>query len=555
MKNIKYILLYVLSFTFVFWSCDSEDDLVEEINNENPLPQEDDPDAGDADFNNYIAVGNSLTSGFADAALYPEGQQFSFPSILASQLQLAGGGEFVYPDVTSGNGFGSVAGDGSILGKSFIDLNTALAAIAGAPDVEISDAIQFTEGEPLSTSSNTGASLNNFGVTGARVVDLAVPGYGSANPFFGAFQSSATASILNDAVSANGSFFTLWIGNSDVLGYGRTGGVAGESFNPSNPNTLTDAGTFTAALSGTLDALSANGAEGVILNVPPLTIIPFFQTVTELSGGINLIPLDEPTAAAVNAAYNDPAEGYNPGLDAAVLLGEITQEEADLRKIEFAAGNNPPVITDESLTEADISAAFALPPGSIVLPKLRQAKVDPATGSTDLFPLTALGEIGSLADPNDPSSVVGVGVPVGDEFTLTLDEQTNVITAYATYNAIIQAQAEARPNIHLVDVGPIFADLFGLSAAQAAGLQLSAAAQAAADGELGIQVGSFDLVPLSLTQEGLFNSVFSTDGIHPNPRGAALIANEVIRKINSTYNASIPEADVLDFPSINVVIQ
>lgn len=545
MKNLKLLFIYLLGLMFIGVACDSEEDLIEERKTDNPLPTDPNYSTGSADFSNYIAVGNSLTAGFADAALYPEGQQFSFPNIIATQLQLAGGGEFVFPNITSGNGFGGVDGE-NIIGKSFIDLPTALAALGGDPNAEVSDAIQFTAGTALSESSNTGASLNNFGVPGSRLIDLSVAGYGASNPFFGKFQSSASASILGDAVSANGSFFTLWAGNNDVLGYAINGGAAGETFDPFNPATITDAATFSAALSGTLDALSANGAEGFVLNIPPITIIPFFQTVTTLSGGINLIPLTEQASVdALNAAYAD----YNDALDASAagLFGpnyQITPEEAALRKINWTLGANPPVLMDESLTDlTDINPALV---------NMRQAKVDPTTGATDLFPLTALAVIGTELVTGDPSTTVGTGVPIEDQYTLTLDEQTNVITAYATFNGIIAAEVASRPNIHLVDVGPVFANLFGLVSAQAAGLQLSQAAQASADGVIGIDVSGINLVPLDLSQELLFNSVFSTDGIHPNPRGAALIANEVIKSINSTYEATIPMADVLQYPAINV---
>lgn len=539
MKNFKNIFYCSLSLLIAGTACDSEDDLVNERIAENAVtPTE--YSAGSADFSNYISIGNSLTAGFSDAALYPEGQAFSYPNIIAGQLALSGGGSFVFPDITSGNGFGGVDGT-TIEGKSFIDIATALAAIAGDPDVAVADAIQTTTGTLLNTSSNTGANLNNFGVPGARLVDLGVAGYGAVNPFFGAFQTSAAASIIGDAVSADASFFSLWIGNNDVLGYAINGGAAGEVFDPVNPQTITDAGSFSAALTANLNALSAGGANGVILNIPPITLIPFFQTVTTLGGGINLIPIpNQPTADAVNAGY----AAYNANLDGLVGVppANLTQEEADYRKVQFSVGANPPVILDESLADLTVFNA--------ALVNMRQAKVAP-TGATDLFPLTALAVIGSLADPSNPASVYGVGVPIPDNFSLTLDEQTNVITAYATYNAIIAGQVAARPNITLVDVGPLFADAFGLVPAQAAGLQLSAEAQAAADGVLGINVGGFDLVPLSLSQEALFNSIWSSDGVHPNPRGAALIANEIIDVINSNYNATIPTVNPLDFPGIN----
>lgn len=542
MKKI-YNKLTILFFAAIVFACSTEDDLVEDwIEVNEPAV----PSAGNLDLSNYVAVGNSLTAGFADGALYPEGQDASFPNILAGQFLSAGGGTFVQPDISSGNGFGGLSG-AAARGKSFIDLPAALAAIAGTGS--FGDVIQFTEGSFLTASSSTGSSLNNFGVPGARVIDLGTAGYGFptvGNPFYNAFASDpTTSSILGDAVSANASFFTLWIGSNDVLGYATAGG-------DENISTITETADFQTAYGTVLASLTAGGAEGIVLNVPPVTIIPFFQTVTSLNGGVNVLPagsIDAATAGFLNSAsaYGE----YNAGLGAAIALSLIDATDSAYRAIQFNADiANAPVITDESLDVLDISAAFAAPAGTVVLPQIRQAKVLP-TGQSDLFPLTALSVIGTLADENNPNSVYGVGEPVPDASTFTMDEQVQAITAYATYNAIIEAIVSANPNVTLVDVRPLFADMYGLSAASATALQLGEDAIAAADGELGIEVGGINLVPLSLSQEELYNSVWSTDGVHPNARGAALIANEVIKAINATYGASIPEVNPLDYAPIN----
>ena len=52
---------------------------------------------GDADFSKYISLGNSLTSGYRDGALYSSGQNESYPSMIAAQMKLAGGGDFKQP--------------------------------------------------------------------------------------------------------------------------------------------------------------------------------------------------------------------------------------------------------------------------------------------------------------------------------------------------------------------------------------------------------------------------------------------------------------------------
>src|SRR5574343_366297 len=53
--------------------------------------------SGTADFTKYVSLGNSLTSGYRDGALYLDGQTESYPSMIAKQMTLAGGGSFSQP--------------------------------------------------------------------------------------------------------------------------------------------------------------------------------------------------------------------------------------------------------------------------------------------------------------------------------------------------------------------------------------------------------------------------------------------------------------------------
>ena len=147
---------------------------------------------------------------------------------------------------------------------------------------------------------------------------------------------------------------------------------------------------------------------------------------------------------------------------------------------------------------------------------------------------------------------------------LSRDEVQIVVAQRALINATIagvvaginqQAGAEV---ISLVDVQPAMADLAGLDPQTAAGLvdpslipgspfpaipalrEMANAAAARADGTLGIMIQGVNLAP-----DFSPNGVYSVDGIHPNPRGAALFGNEMIGVINARRGASIPSIDVL----------
>ena len=183
-------------------------------------------------------------------------------------------------------------------------------------------------------------------------------------------------------------------------------------------NDITNVNVYAQVFGGILQSLSAAGAtDGVVLNLPDVTKIPYFHVVPH-----NPIPLDAATAAAVNAAY----AAYNGGLLAAEAGTLITAEERARRTINFeASATNAVVIEDEDLT--DLSG--------LGLPPLRQATAE------DLMTLTSQFVIGTLADPNNPLSVNGVGVALTDQWVLTPEEQTKVINATNAFNATIEMMA------------------------------------------------------------------------------------------------------------------
>ncbi len=522
--------IYFLWVLLMFSACSSEDDLIDQRKEDNPEPTT--PtltgDPGTANFSKYVSIGNSLTAGLMDAALYTTGQISAFPNILAEQFKIEGigGGTFNQPDIAASNGFN-------------ISLNNDLANPAFGRfvlDLSIPGPVATSPGDPITPYNGDIAQLNNFGVPGARVIDAVFAGYGQANPFFGRFASSPSTSMLGDATAAQGTFFSVWLGGNDVLGWATSGGTApdGET-NPdvqaTNTATLTNINSFTQAYTAVINSLlSVPNAQGVAINLPSVTLLPYFRAVR-----YNPFTLDQASTSALNAGYQE----YNSGLDAAVLLGKITAEEAARRKIAFTEGpNNPIVMIDSALSEADISAATPAPEDTVLLPKLRQA--DP----TDLL----LFPIARVLGQDSGNGPYGLQQAAGDQHVLTLNEQIVLNTRLATFNAIIaQIVAATGGRVALVDINQIFANLAGLTPAQATQLGLSPEAIAAADGVRGMVVDGVNLQP-----DFSPNGIISTDGIHPNPKGHALIANEVIKVIESAFDADIPLVDTTPFRTVIV---
>ncbi len=243
-KNFKWLLL--VSLTFV--ACNNSDDAVADPNSTDGAPLT----AGSADFSKYVALGDSFAAGFSDNALFMEGQKNSYPNILAQQFALVGGGEFKIPFMNDNIG-GLLLGGAPIQGTRLYFDGSAPVSLPGIPTTEV-------------TSHLTG-SFNNMGVPGAKSFHLLASGYGDvanlatgqANPYFVRFASSAGTTVLADAIAQNPTFFSLWIGGNDELGYATAGGDA-------TVNPLTPPATFDTAYNAIISQLVAGGRKGVIAN-------------------------------------------------------------------------------------------------------------------------------------------------------------------------------------------------------------------------------------------------------------------------------------------------
>lgn len=497
----KKLMALLAAFGLFFSSCSDDDTPVD------PGPTEPEPEysSGSADFSNYVALGNSLTSGYSDGALFIDGQTASFPNMLSGAFAEAGGGDFTIPFMADNLG-GLFLGGIPLRGNRLIlDFTT------GSPvPVEV-------EGQGSTDVTNIlPGPFNNMGVPGAKSFHLVAPGYGNvdgvalglANPYFARFASSPGTSILQDALAQNPSFFTLWIGSQDLVGYAFAGGAGIDQTGNLDPSTyatedISDPNVVASVYNSLLEALTANGAKGVVANIPDVTNLPFFKVVP-----YNPIPLDQATADLVNGAY----AAYNGGLAQLQGLGVISAEEVARRTISFSAGEgNAVVILDEDLTD--------LTGFNPALINMRQATAE------DFMTLPSQTIIGTLADPNDPTSINGVAVPLDDQWVLTPEEQTSLKTAAVAYNQAIEALA-AQYGVPVVDANSYLNQL------ETEGIPLS-------DGSL-------------VTDEYGSGGGFSLDGIHLSPRGYALVANLFIEAIEAEYGAVLPRIEPLDFKGLYI---
>lgn len=347
------------------------------------------PSAGTANFKTYVALGNSITAGYADNALYYDGQMVSYANLLAMQMQMVGGGAFKQPLMPQGS-----VGVGSS-GNARLALSVVNGALAPKPVAPIGDLAA------LVTSVATSGPFNNMGVPGAQITTAVIPGYGNPgngggnyNPFFTRMTSQpATASMLSDAQAVQATFFTVFLGNNDVLGYAASGGE-GAALTPING----PAGVgFNASYDAVVEGLMQNGAKGALANLPNVTAAPYFTTVPYNA----LVLSSQAQVDGLNAAY-------------AQLIGAGTVKT-------FQLGANGFIIADPTA------------PGG------RRQMV--------------AGELVLLSVPQDSLKNAGWGsiVPIPGQYTLTTIEVGKINTATIAFNAKIKEVADNK-GLALVDV-------------------------------------------------------------------------------------------------------
>jgi len=492
--------------------------------------------AGEANFSKYVALGNSLTSGYRDNALFRSGQENSYPNMLAGLMKAAGGGEFKIPYMPNDiGGFTNIPG---FPGKLYLEINSE-----GVMAPKESNGVTALDFLP------NGGSYQNMGVPGAKSYHLIAPGYGnpaglqtnpvSANPYFVRFASSPSTSVIKDAVAQNPTFFTYWIGNNDVLGYATSGGVGVDHHETNNmkPETygssdISNVNVVKATINEGLKALvtSENKPKGAIANIPSVTAIPYFTTVpyAPLSPAN---PSFGPMIDELNATY----AGLNRVFDA---VG------APERKISFSkTAASPVVIKDKDLADlasvitnalknagydAGTAALFGMTYGQARQATAKDLLVltsSSVIGKVDVTRVAQLMSTGMTQEQAGKLSVVGVSFPMVDKYVLTEKETAKAEAAVLKYNAAILELANAY-NLAVVDT---YSEMKKLSSAS------------------GIKYYG-----QTYTTTFVSGGAFSLDGVHLTGNGYAIIANMFVDAINKKYHSTLRKVYPGAYPGIAI---
>lgn len=514
-KNFKWLLFASLAFV----ACNNDDEVVVEANSSDGKPLT----SGTANFSKYVALGNSLTAGFSDNALFIKGQEGSYTNVMAQQFKLVGGGEFKIPFMADNIGgllFGGQTnpafGSRLYLLLRQPPLRPVPMNVPGNPSTEV-----------FNPAIAAAGPYNNTGVPGAKSFHLLSPSYGNAaglaagtaNPYYVRFAPNGSTSVLAYAMSQTPTFFSLWIGNNDVLGYATSGG---DGSNPITPVTGAPGVGFDGTYTALVNTLTSAGAKGVVANIPYVTSIPFFKTVPHNPLSISVLGGGDVAigTATVNALN---AQLYGPLKQALTAFGA-----GDRINLLSTTVSNPLLMKDETLTNlsAQLTAAFTPSLGAQtaafygnVFGQARQAN------SSDLVLLTTQSAIGTAPvalnsgigiAPPAPLNKFGITYPLQDKYILIPTEVAELKTATDSYNTIIKSLADTK--------GLAFVD------ANAFLRQIDSG---------GINANGFNVTSAFVTGGG-----FSLDGVHPSPRGYALIANKFIEAINLKYGSNIKGVDL-----------
>jgi hypothetical protein len=455
----------------------------------------------------------------------------SYPNLLAQQFALVGGGAFTQPSYADDvNNLGGLLLGGMQIGTTRLIIDATEGRpenLAGTPTIEVSN-LQAT-------------AYNNMGVPGAKSFHLLASGYGNvagvaigqANPYFVRHATSPTATVLGDAMSKNPTFFTNWIGANDVLAYATNGGAQADGVTPAadhnstgnmNPatyggNDITNSGVFASVYSTIVTTLMSGGAKGVVATVPSVTSIPYFTTVP-----YNALPAE---ATSSNAT----AIGLYQFL--AVATG------GRIAPLNTAAGTkNPVLIKDADLTNIGSTIEFYAANSGNPLLVANAAALGAIYGqarhatANDLVVLPASSIIGQPnASATAPFNINGVTWPLANKWVLTANEKTKVANATAAYNASIVSIANAN-DIAVADMNAIMNQLV-----------------------TGLRIEDGTIYTANYFSSATASSVlFSLDGVHPNAKGYAVITNEIIKVINSHYNANLPFVYASSFPGATVLL-
>jgi hypothetical protein len=440
-------------------------------------------DPGDANFSNIFSVGSYLFSGQIDGVVKKEGQEVSLPALFCKQIQKQDFNQ-INLFTDKGMNFYSYLFQSSIKGEFVAKYESKKSFYPLIFPVE--------EGENVSPFQGNLNMVSNFGIAGFKIINLQKKTYD--NPYF---ERLGSFDLIEALENRNHTFFLLSLGLEDVLFYSlnsKVGRIEDDlHIDQIGGFDATPTNIFKINFDKVVDILTKNNSTGVIFNIPDLTELPLFSKVSHLITNYT------------TTAQRREAELFYTPINQKILEynNRVNKEEEKRPFIEFS-GDAPHrwgvVVYDNTLPDAYGND------GSVI-PKIRQLS------SQEKLLLYAEKDLGKNG--------FGTIIPVEEKFYLSKVEVDNIKKRINDYNFIIGSKVKGNPNILLYDLQEFIGKI---------------------DEENGIFVNGIPFIN-DIYQYG----IFSLDGFNLNPRGNALLVNEIIKKINSHFKSKIPQNNPNDF--------
>jgi len=288
----------------------------------------------------------------------------------------------------------------------------------------------------------------------------------------------------------------------------------------------------------------------------PLGFNPYFERLlpsTQPAGLISYLQYVQERVATLKPTFftnwlgNNDVLGYarsGGASDALTPVADFTTKYKQVLDV-LATGSTkglvatiPNVTNVPFFTTVKATAVKAAIRSNPALPNASSASLYIRTGAgavreatdNDYILLTAQAVIGTGATQANPLPI-GVGYsatlanPLPSQYVLDSDEVGPILTRTNDLNTVIRAEANSR-NLALFDANAYF--------------------QGVANGNISVATSGIT----SNSTAFISGNLFSLDGIHPSPRGYALVANEMIKAINAKYGSTLRQVDAAKYQGI-----
>lgn len=225
---------------------------------------------GNLQIHPYIAIGDGYSAGFSNGdlspvstkGLYEEAQTHAFPQLIAGQFNA------LRPLIFNQE---LIAGIGS--GFRMITEMEDPICESLPPRAVIRDT---THNNNWQMGVEVEETIHNLSLPHLRVSLVDSDSFGRSNPFFQRLASQNHSDYLDLIREASPAFFTLWLGTEDILDYAMTG-CANPEFQATSEAEFVKKFDI---LLHTLEEKSGAYATGLIGNIPDITEMPYFSSVS-----------------------------------------------------------------------------------------------------------------------------------------------------------------------------------------------------------------------------------------------------------------------------------